>query len=308
MEFNVDDHRESDNRLDLLLFLLGGRQRFAINVLKVKEVVPCPDFTHMPRSHPAVVGVTQLRGEALTVVDISSAIGRAPLYGGTGSSCKGAVIVTEFNRRIQGFLVQRVDRIVMCDWKQVVPPPVGSSRGSYITGVTRIDEELIEILDVERILGEVIHPDEFQLPPTLQPGSGTSVAGRLVLLVDDSSMARHQTAQTLDQLGVVYLVARDGKEAIDLLRENRQSEEPDVEMVISDIEMPEMDGYSLTRAIRADPDLNKLYVLLHTSLNGAINAERARQSGADDILTKFVPDELSLAVVRGLTGGAPTNL
>ena len=296
------DTAANDNRLDLLLFQLGGRQRFGINVLKVKEVIPCPSFTHVPQSHSAVVGVAQLRGEALTVVDLSAAIGNLPLAAPEGENCDGAVIVTEFNRRIQGFLVRKVDRIVVCDWKQVFPPPAGSSRGSYITGVAEIEEELVEILDVERILGEVIQSSEESAVFSADELAGV-VAGRKVLLVDDSSMARHQTAQTLDQLGLEYLTARDGKEALELLMGEDEGVHATVEMVISDIEMPEMDGYTLTREIRATPALKELYILLHTSLNGAINADRARQSGADAILTKFVPDELSKEVVKGLTQG-----
>ena len=296
----IADTASNDNRLDLLLFQLGGRQRFGINVLKVKEVIPCPAFTHVPQSHSAVVGVAQLRGEALTVVDLSAAIGNLPLAAPEGENCDGAVIVTEFNRRIQGFLVRKVDRIVVCDWKQVFPPPAGSSRDSYITGVAEIDEELVEILDVERILGEVIQSSEESALFSAEELAGV-VAGRKVLLVDDSSMARHQTAQTLDQLGLEYLTARDGKEALELLMGEDEGAHATVEMVISDIEMPEMDGYTLTREIRATPALKELYILLHTSLNGAINADRARQSGADAILTKFVPDELSKEVVKGLT-------
>ena len=302
----IAGNANNENRLDLLLFQLSGRQRFGINVLKVKEVIPCPTFTHVPQSHVAVVGVTQLRGEALTVVDLSAAIGNVPLAAPEGEQCEGAVIVTEFNRRIQGFLVRKVDRIVVCDWKQVFPPPAGSSRGSYITGVAEIDEELVEILDVERILGEVIQSPDDGLGFSADELTG-AVAGRKVLLVDDSSMARHQTAQTLDLLGLEYLTARDGKEALELLMGEDEGSNATVEMVISDIEMPEMDGYTLTREIRATAALKDLYILLHTSLNGAINADRARQSGADAILTKFVPNELSKEVVKGLTQGRSSS-
>ncbi|GAB6042201.1 chemotaxis protein [Endothiovibrio diazotrophicus] len=302
MDANAD-YTQNDNRLDLLLFQLTGRQRFGINVLKVKEVIPCPAFTHVPQSHPAVVGVAQLRGEALTVVDLSAAIGSIAYVSSDSGPCDGAVIVTEFNRRIQGFLVRRVDRIVVCDWQKIFPPPAGSARGSYITGVAELEKELVEILDVERILGEVIQPPEEVASFVADVPGAEKVGGRKVLLVDDSSMARHQTAQTLDHLGVEYLVARDGKEALELLMGEDEGNQATVEMVISDIEMPEMDGYTLTREIRKTPALRHLYILLHTSLNGAINADRAKLAGADDILTKFVPEELSKSVVKALTRG-----
>lgn len=126
------------------------------------------------------------------------------------------------------------------------------------------------------------------------------MAGRKVMVVDDSLMARNQTAHTLEALGVEYLLARDGREALERLRE-LEAEGKSVDMLISDIEMPEMDGYTLTRETRADPSLSNTYVLLHTSLNGGINTEKAVQAGADDVLTKFVPEELAHAVIRALS-------
>lgn len=284
-----------DDRLELLLFDLGDTQHFGINVLKVKEVIPCPHLTQVPHAHAAVRGVAHLRGEALTVIDLAMAIGRR--LAATAGEKASSVIVTEFNRNMQGFLVAGVERIVVCDWKQVLPPPKGTGLGSYITGVTRIENELVQILDVEKILGEVVAHESIDAIGIEDP----ELHGRRVLIVDDSSVARRKTAQTLDQMGIEYLMARDGREALQLLQELR-NERPDemVEMVISDIEMPEMDGYNLTRELKQDTALRDLYVLLHTSLNGAINTEKAGRVGADAVLTKFVPEELARAVAAGL--------
>jgi len=286
-----DIHAKED-RLELLLFSLHGRQRFGINVLKVKEVIPCPHLTIVPQAHPAVRGVTHLRGRPLTVIDLAQAVGRPPLPQVEGNS----VIVTELNRSQQGFLVGKVDRIVVCDWSQVLPPPSGTGLASYITGVTRVDEELVQVLDVERVLGEVV---EIDTATTLE--GHPALHDKRVLVVDDSLVARSKTAQTLSSLGIDCLMARDGREALEELK--RLGEEkmlPD--MVISDIEMPEMDGYSLTRELRAIPALADIYVLLHTSLNGAINTEKAHRVGANDFLTKFVPEDLAHAVIKGLLG------
>jgi two-component system chemotaxis response regulator CheV len=283
------------DRLELLLFRLKGEQRFGINVLKVKEVIPGPRLTKVPHAHPAVCGVAHLRGEPLSVIDLGLAIGRAPASGQDGAS----IIITEFNRSMQGFLVGGVDRIVVCDWKNVLPPPIGSGTGSYITGVTRIEEHLVQILDVERVLGEVV---------ALEVGGEhllerrPELADRIVLVVDDSMMARNQTAHTLDAIGVQHVMARDGREALSLLRErlDKQGDAGRVDMIISDIEMPEMDGYTLAREVRRDSGLSQTYLLLHTSLNGAVNAELATKAGANDVLTKFVPEELARAVLKGL--------
>lgn len=289
----------SEDRLELLLFNLGGTQRFGINVLKVKEIIACPHLTHIPHAHSAVRGVAHLRGEPVTVIDLAQALGSR----GAGiDEENSSIIITEFNRSMQGFLVRQVDRIVHCEWKTVVPPPVGTGLGSYITGITEVDKVLVQILDVEKVLGEVVD-DPSEAPDDLlqlDDEERARLQGRRVLIVDDSRVARHQTTHTIEPLGVTCVSARDGKEALLALKQLAH-ENAMVDMVISDIEMPEMDGYTLTRAIRGDPSLSHLYVLLHTSLNGAINADKARQAGADDVLTKFVPIDLAHAVARGLS-------
>lgn len=285
-----------DDRLEILLFDLGGEQRFGINVLKVKEIIPRTRLTQLPQSHPAIKGVAHLRGEPVTVISLAEAIGR----GRGPADAEGSIIITEFNRGMQGFLVQRVHRIVYCDWKDVLPPPVGTGVGSYITGVTNVDKSLIQLLDVEKVMGEVIEPtivaDAALQLSDIELGR---LQQRRVLVVDDSRVARNQTLQTLEPLGVICTTARDGKEALELLQ--RMANAGDlVDMVLSDIEMPEMDGYALTREIRQDPQLSRLYILLHTSLNGAINTDKANQAGANDVLTKFVPADLAHAVARGM--------
>ncbi len=288
----------NDDRLELLLFYLGETQRFGINVLKVKEVIPTPPLTELPDSHPAIRGVAHLRGQTLPVIKLSQAIGR---YG--ADDANGSVIITEMNRSTQGLEVSRIDRIVMKEWDDVLPPPAGSGRSAYMSGVTRVDDELIQILDVERVLAEVLG-----VTPDFDAASDETITeeelrGRRILVVDDSQMARAQTMRALDNMGAGYIVARDGKEALDILKEFAQEGDgvdQHVAMVISDIEMPEMDGYRLTSEIRTDPKLADLYVLLHTSLNGAINAEKAQTSGANDVLTKFVPEELTEKVSEGL--------
>lgn len=293
--------RDKDNsdRLELLLFNVGGVQPFGINVLKVKEVIPCPRLTHVPQSHHAVKGVAHLRGEPLTVIDLAMSIGRPALS--VDGKQAASVIITEFNRSMQGFLVRAVDRIVVCDWKNVYPPPRGSGASSYTTGVTEIDGRLVQILDVEKVLGEVVG-QEIQLSRELLDGGEDGLLqGRRVMVVDDSSLARTQTVHTLDSLGIDSVLARDGKEALEQLEQLNSQDDAAVavEMVISDIEMPEMDGYTLTSEIRKSPRLSRLYVLLHTSLNGAINAERAEKVGANAVLSKFVPEELARAVRKG---------
>lgn len=282
-----------DHRLELLLFTLGDGQRFGINVLKVKEVIPCPELTKIPDSHPSTCGIATLRGESLSVIDLAKAIGR---IAGNGCDRSGSVIVTEFNRQMQGFLVSKVDRIVHKEWKDILPPPKGLGTAIYSSGVTKHQDELIQIIDVEKIMGEISNED---IDASISEMVVDSRFKKRILVVDDSAMARSQTARTLDKLGVEYELAVNGKAALQLLKQAQGSDNP-FGVLLSDIEMPEMDGYTLTHEVRLDPELTHLYILLHTSLTGAINQQKAEKAGADYVLTKFVPIELARAVVNAI--------
>lgn len=291
---------KGDNRLELLLFHLGAQQQFGINVLKVKEIIDCPALTQLPDSHASVCGIARLRGEALSVIDLSQAIGKDAIYNSANKSCNGSVLITEFNRIKQGLLVEKVDRIIVREWKDVMPPPKVLGHDSYMTGVTDVDGKLVQVLDVESVLAKITPTDINTLMSDLDI---TAVVQGLILIVDDSSLARKQVTETIEAINLPYIVATNGKEALDILKASNQSNGEDSEhisMVVSDIEMPEMDGYTLTESIRQDADLKDMYVLLHTSLSGAINVEKAKNAGANDMLTKFIPEELMQKIVDGL--------
>ena len=139
------------NRLELLTFRLNRRQRYGINVFKVKEVLQCPKLTTMPNLHPLVKGIALIRGQTISVIDMSLATGGRPID--DLDNC--FVIISEFNRSIQGFLVSSVERIINMNWESILPPPKGAGKANYLTAVTEIDNELVEILDVEKILDEI---------------------------------------------------------------------------------------------------------------------------------------------------------
>ncbi len=284
------------NRLELLLFRLVGRLRFGINVFKVQEVIQCPPLTQIPNSHPSIRGVANMRGKTITVLDLSEAIGGRPIPDWK----EKFIIVTEYNRQTQGFLVEAVDRIVNMNWEDIVPPPK-SARDSYLTAVTRIDDELIEIIDVEKIMHEIMGVSE-----EMHRGDETdhiALEDQHVLVADDSLVARKQVKTVLDHLGVSCTLVNDGQEAFDQLKQ-WLSEGKDLHnwlaTVISDVEMPKMDGYSLTSKIRATPGLDHLHVILHTSLSGVFNHAMVDKVGANDFIAKFEADELALSIKERL--------
>ncbi len=282
------------NRLELLLFRCNKKQRYGINVFKVREVILCPPIQKIPHSHPDVRGVIQVRGKILPVIDLGKILG-SPLPADTTGLY---VVITEFSRSIQGFLVSGVDRILNMNWDAILPPPKIANH--YLTAVTQFDDELIEIIDVEKVLAE-INPikhgvsDNFGRPELLDQ--------RLlpILVVDDSSTARSLITRTLDQLGLSSITAKSGKEGLDILQKMAGEGQPmanRLSLVISDIEMPEMDGYTLTTEIKKDDRLKGLHVILHSSMSGGFNDALAQKVGADCFLPKFNPDELARVVLE----------
>ena len=294
------------NRLELLLFRLNGRQLYGINVFKVREVLQCPRLTVLPRLNPVVRGVAHIRGGTLPIIDLGQATGGRPLQ----DLSSAFVIITEYNNRVQGFLVQAVERIVNLNWTDVHPPPKGAGRDHYLTAVTRVDDQLVEIVDVEKVLAEVLATDD-PIPQQALKGQHSAGAGTSkVLIVDDSAVARKQIVRCLEALGVEVHALNDGREALNWLQARADAGgnvAHELLMMISDIEMPEMDGYTLTAEVRSDPRLKDLHVMLHTSLSGGFNQAMVRKVGADDFLSKFSADELAervLVQIREREAGA----
>jgi two-component system chemotaxis response regulator CheV len=280
-----------ENRLEILMFRLAGRQLFAINVFKVQEVLQMPKLTLIPQRHRCVCGVVNLRGQTLPVIDLSQAIGMRPLVPDERST----IIVTEYNRSVQAFLVGGVDRILNLNWEDILPPPGGAGRQHYLTAITKVEDQLVEIIDVEKVLAEIVPYNATVSSDRLADPIFEQVRGREVLLVDDSSVALAQLRDTLGQLGLKMHTASDGLKGLNLLKKWADSGAVMTDkllMVFTDAEMPEMDGYRLTTEIRNDPRLKGLYVVLHTSLSGSFNDAMVKKVGCDNFLSKFQPDKL----------------
>jgi two-component system chemotaxis response regulator CheV len=278
--------------LSLLLFTLRSGKLMAINLLKVSEIIPCPALTRLPESHPHVKGVATLRGASLSVIDLSRAIGERPLVDPDG----GCLIVTDVSRSKQGLHVQAVSKIVHCLTTDIRPPPFGANGRSFITGVTQVDGTLVQVLDIEKVIHGIAPAQIVAQPDELSMEEAELLAATRILVVDDSQVALQQSLLTLRNLGLDCHTARSAKEAIDVLLE-LQGSPAQINVVVSDIEMSEMDGYALTRTLRETPDFQDLYILLHTSLDSAMNSEKAKTAGANAVLTKFSSPELTRCLI-----------
>ncbi|MCW9032000.1 MAG: chemotaxis protein [Gammaproteobacteria bacterium] len=282
-----------ENRLEILMFRLNGRQTFGINVFKVQEVLTCPRLTNIPQSHPAMRGIATIRNKTIPVIDLAASIGLRPLE----NKPENLIIITEYNGTVQAFLVEAVDRIVNMNWQGIKSPPKGIGRNNYMTAVTEVDDKLVEIIDVEKILSEIISVDEYlENAEQLIGKDGNTLK---FLIADDSMVARNQVQRTAEQLGVECVVATTGKEALDVLKsmaDEGVEVAKEFNLVISDIEMPVMDGYTLTSEIRDDARLKDLNVMLHSSLSGGFNESMTLKVKADKFIPKFQAEQLAAEI------------
>jgi two-component system chemotaxis response regulator CheV len=293
------------NRVAMLLFRLGDTQLFGINVFKVREVLRKTPLERMPGAHPLLAGSCDYRGKTIPVIDLGVALGYPPLT----ELDSAHMIVTEFSRTVQGFLVADLQRIVHCAGESLDAPSSALGFGGRVNAVTRIDGQLMAVVDVEHVLAS-IDGTPMEISPRLQHAAEQrSMRPRRVLVVDDSLVARQRLVGLFKQMNIDCVVAQDGREALERLAElvglAGGLEAEGVNLVVSDIEMPRMDGYALTRAIREDPALRRLKVVLHSSLSGVFNEALVRDVGADRFIAKFQPDLLAQTVLELLP--TPTN-
>ena len=295
------------NKLELLLFTLGTnsitgrRETFGINVFKVREVMQTPPVTAAPEMPPAVEGMVSLRGALVPVVDLAK-------YAAVQTETpRGIMIVTEYNGMTQGFLVESVDTILRLDWSSMrVPPPMlASELGGLVTAVTELaDGRLVMMMDVEKVLSETAQTDDEMVYRALKPLPKTDAT---VFFADDSAVARKQLERTFEALGLNYMSAINGRAAWDELERVASLAAAQgkpvsqlVNLILTDVEMPEMDGYMLTKKVKSDPRFAGIPVVMHSSLSGGSNRTLGESVGVDEYVSKFEPQRLSEVVARRL--------
>jgi len=293
------------NKLEILMFSLGTeavsgrRETFGINVFKVREVMRVPQITRAPEMPHAVEGMVSLRGTLVPVVDLGK-------YAGiSGEHKREILIVTEYNGHTQGFLVEAVDTILRLDWSQMRVPPsmLIAKMGGLVTAVTEVaDGRLVMMLDVEKVLSETTHYDDEFMYKGLVPMTG---AQRTVFFADDSAVARKQIERTLDALGLKRQGAVNGRDAwvelqkiADYAASAQRSLKDLVAVILTDGEMPEMDGYMLTKQIKSDARFAGIPVIMHSSLSGVSNRALGQSVGVDEYVPKFEPQRLAETLAR----------
>ena len=299
---SVESHTRlaGHNRVAMLLFRLGDKQLFGINVFKVREVLRKPAMEKLPGMHAWLAGSFDYRGKTIPVIDLAVAMGYPPL----DEVASAHVVVTEFSRSVQGFLVMDFQRIVHCTGESLEAPSVTLGFGNRVNAVSRIDGQLMAVIDVEQMLASIEEVTAEISPHIQQQAEHSQLAVRRIMVVDDSVVARGRLVNLFKRMHIECIIAQDGRDALEQLAAMAESG-GSVGMVISDIEMPRLDGYALTRAIRETPALRQLKVVLHSSLSGVFNEALVRDVGADQFIAKFQPDLLAKTVLELL--GPSTN-
>ncbi len=291
------------NKMEILLFSLGSREIFGINVFKVREISQTPKITKTPNMPFGVEGVISLRGNIIPIISLPKFIATE----GKATSSASTMIVTEFSKHTQAFLVHEVDRIIRVDWDKVrAPESMLAGNQAIITAITELpDGKLVSILDVEQILssvvGEEIIPD---LPRVnIAPDS-------FVFFADDSLVARKEIISVLEKIGVKYHQANNGKEAWERLQglANRAAQDGEflaekLKLILVDAEMPEMDGYVLTKHIKSDHRFQGIPVVMHSSLSSNANRAMGASVGVDSYVAKFDPIVLADTLTPLLSNG-----
>jgi len=299
-----------NSMFEMLLFCLGeapgtGRHElFGINVFKVREILVMPEITAMANAGPNVMGVANIRGQMITVLNLPKIMGCAL------DKPPSLLLVTEFSRTTQGFAVEDVSEIVRLEWKQLLSAE--GSGGSLVTSIAKLDGDgadsrLAQVLDVEQILRDVFPQ---QAPAADGALSGVEVGlppGSVVLAADDSAVARMMIEEGLNAMNLAFVMTKNGQEAWDYLQKTAdkaasegESVVAKIALVLTDLEMPEMDGFTLARNIKQDPRLKRIPVIIHSSLTGTTNEEHVKRVGADAYVAKFVVAELAVAIHKVL--------
>ncbi|AXM88068.1 chemotaxis protein CheV [Anoxybacillus ayderensis] len=253
------------NELEIVEFLIG-ENRFAINVIKVKEIIHPIAPTKVPHAHPYIEGIIELRGEVLPLIDLAKALG----FGPSNNPAQDKYIVAEFNQQKVVFHVHNVTQIHRISWKQIEKPSqMYQGLESQIIGVVKLNGHMILLLDFEKIVVDINPQSGIHVERVKKLGKRER-SNKKLIVAEDSPLLRKLLHDTLAEAGYVYVeFFENGEDALHYLQSIVQKGKPvesEVQLVITDIEMPQMDGHHLTKRIREDETLKHLPVIIFSSL------------------------------------------
>lgn len=295
-EVNQRTNLAFSNEMEMLTFYLTDNQLYGLNVFKIIEIMECPKVvTKMPYAHPVIKGTIDFRGHAISLFDLAEGLGLEPVdYKNTISY----VLVCEYSTTTQGFLVSRPNMLVNKSWGDIIKPDGAVYDSSFLTAITYHNDEPIQILDVEKILTEVVGIDTEISADLLKKSEILVKKEHHILAVDDSRAACKLIESALDQLGIRHTVVDNAPEALDILNQALDNKgRCPYTLIFTDLEMPMMDGFSFTRKVRENPKLAHVHLAIHSSLSNRSNREKAQQMGADDFIPKFTPDRIAQSIL-----------
>lgn len=287
-------HNQANDRIEILLFGLGGQELFGINVFKIREVTDAFKVTRLPGNSSAFKGIISLRGQIMPVVNLAETIGLS------GEEAQDKLIISEFSSRSVAFQVKMVDKIIRMPWSEVRAPDQLDREGSAVFGVVLLEDgRLVSLLDIESLCQSVLpHQDS---PAAIQPKSDLSERPP-VFFVDDSAVARRKIEETLNGLGLRHCHAVNGVEAerqlLAMADRAEGSVKSQVSLVLVDEEMPVMDGCALTRSLRSKPQFKDVPFVMYSSLTSEEYARRGMEAGVNVYVKKFDAETLSKAIVQ----------
>ncbi len=303
------------NKFELLLFRLGKGQHadkselYGINVFKLREIMPMPKINRAAGMESPLLGMANIRDQIIPIIDLPAVTGCTPETG------LNLLLITEYARSTQAFAVESVENIIRLDWSQVHAAEAGVNSRN-ITSIASLDSdeykgELALVLDVEQILYDIIPAGRDVDITAIEEKTYTLKPGAVAIVAEDSKVARLMLEQGLKGMGIPAIMHSTGLEAWEKIKviaaEAKAVDQPITDrigMVLTDIEMPEMDGFTLTRNIKTDAALKQIPVVIHSSLSGSANEDHVRKVGANGYVAKFDVKELSAVIHKALEDAA----
>jgi len=262
---------------------------YGINVSKVREIIRIPELTELPGTPEFIEGIFDLRDVVIPIVNLAKWMGITPPEGVEKNS---RVIITEFNNVLIGFIVHEAKRIRRISWSDIEPATfangAGSLDGSKITGVTKIEgDNVLLILDLESVVQDLglYEPNTDEAPQTIETFSG------LALVLDDSSTARKIVKEAISKMGLTVVEANDGQDGLEKLDSLYETYgEPlseHLKIIISDVEMPRMDGFHFAANVKDDERFSDIPIVFNSSISDHFSESRGKEAGGDAYLVKF---------------------